>query len=225
VDDDFMIGRDSELAELEKVLASGRSRLVLLAGGPNTGKGRLLRELRVRAAAFPCTLVPADPSDGEGAPWLVVNKQSTVDDFQRLTTVPSDAAANREGLRRSNFDLILIYGYRPDEDFHVWFSREFIPPPAEVNPPRKVIVAAGADDVAQLEGLADRKVVLGPLPREAVLAELHEIDAAIADKLQSSELEVYADAIVSDPSLLTPLRRLLPLTPAQPAMERLTEED
>jgi hypothetical protein len=217
VDDDRIIGRDSELAELERVFARGRSRLVLLVGGPNTGKGRLLRELRARAAAYPCTLVPADPSDGEGAPWLVVNKQSTVDDFRRLSTVPSDTEVNRESSGRSDFDVILIYGYRPDEDFHEWFSGEFIPQLARASPPRKVIVAAGADDVALLEEQADRKVVLGPLPREAVLAELHAIDAAIADKLQPSELEVYADAIVSDPSLLTALRHLLPLTPAGPA--------
>lgn len=225
MDDDLIVGRDSELAELEEVLADGRSRLVLLVSGPNMGKGRLLRELRARTAAYPCTLVPADPSDDEGVPYLIVNKLSTVDDFRRLTTAPSDAEVNREGSKRSDFNLILIYGYRPDEDFHEWFSREFIPQLAEASPPRKVIVAAGTDDVAQLEGLADRKVVLGPLPREAVLAELHAIDTAIADKLQPSELEVYVDAIVSDPSLFTALRHLLPLTSGGPAAERLAGED
>lgn len=228
MDEDLIIGRDRELEELEEAVAGGRSRLILLAGAPGTGKGRLLREFRTRAAAYPCALVPADPPDGDGAPWLVVNKQSTVDAFRPLTTVPSDDEVHREvhrkDAKRRKFDLILIYGYRPDEDFHYWFSGEFIPQLAQASPPRIVIVAAGEDDVAELEPLAVRKVVLGPLPREAVLAALHKIDAVIADKLQPSELEVYADAIVRDPALLTALRHLLPLTTAGPAADRLTVE-
>jgi hypothetical protein len=123
------------------MLTGGRARLILLVGSPNTGKGRLLREFRVRAASYPCRLVPEDAADGGGAPWLVVNKQSTVDDFRRLATIPGSAEANQQGQRRNNFDVILIYGYRPDEDFHQWFSGEFIPQLDQASPPRKVIVS------------------------------------------------------------------------------------
>lgn len=213
-DRDTIIGRDRELAELEEVLASRRPALVLIVGGPTTGKGRLLGELRARSARRPCRLVPAD-SSGEGkAAWLTVDKQSTVEEFRRAAETPRDYQATADDSSQPAFDLILIYGYRPEKDFHEWFAATFVPGLVGSTPPRIVVIAGNAGDLADLEPLADRRIVLEPLPREAVVTELRRIDAAIADRLEDAELEAYADAVVGDPSLLGPLRDLLPLTPA-----------
>lgn len=210
-DDDPLIGRDAELATLEGVLSSARPGLVLVVGGPRTGKARLLRELRARCGAYPCTLVPPDMRAEEAAPWIVIDKQLTVDDFRRATARASDDVAQQQ-MRRRNIKVILLYGYRPDEDFHEWFTREFVPGLADPDAPCVVVVAGNAGDVAALTPLAKRQVLLGPLPRDAVVAELRAIDARLTDRLQEGELDVYADAITTDPSVLGALRHLLPLT-------------
>jgi hypothetical protein len=213
------------LAELEDALASARPGLVLLVGGPSTGKGRLLKELRARATAYPCTLMPADHSPDAGEPWLVVSKQSTVDDFRQLIAPASEAGATQEYSERKNLEVVLVYGYRPEDDFHRWFTGEFLTGLAGGSAPRMVVVAGSPDDLSGLEPLADRRVMLKPLPREAVVAELREISAMIADSLQEQELELYADAIVADPSMYAALRHLLLLTPAtQPANPPAEEE-
>jgi hypothetical protein len=224
-DDNPMIGREVELKTLEEAVTGTRSGLVLIVGGPGTGKGRLLRELRARAAAYPCRLVPPDPADDVEPPGLLVDKQCTVDTFRRATAPPPDAEVNADYSMSRDFDLILVYGYRPEEDFHDWFTGEFLPGLAEVRPPRMVVVAGSAGDVAALEHLADRQVVLGPLPRDAVLAELRAIDAGLADRLQEPELELYADAIVGDPALLGALRQVLPLTTSAQVAEGTHGED
>jgi hypothetical protein len=215
VSDEFIIGRDTELAQLEEALSSARPGLVLLVGKPATGKGRLVRELRKRAASYPRTLVPADPSSDGGAPWLVVNKQSTVEDFRRATVPSNEAAITMEASARPRPELVLVYGYRPEEDFHRWFAGEFLPGLAVVMPPRVVVVAGSAEEVAGLEPLAYLKVVLEALPRETVIAEFRRFSAGIEDKLEERELEIYADAIVADLSLFNTLCQLLSLTPAQ----------
>ena len=72
--------------------------------------------------------------------------------------------------------------------------------------------AGGPGDLAGLEGVADRRIALGSLLRDDVVAELRRIDAAIADHLEDAELEAYADAVVADPALIDDLRAVLPLT-------------
>jgi hypothetical protein len=221
---DRMIGRESELQALETVLASARPGLILLVGGPRTGKGRLLRELRARAGRYLCVVTPHDVSADPNAPWLVVDKQLTVEEFRRATAAPGGAEI-AEHSHPHRCELLLVYGYRPEEDFHYWFAGEYVPEGAKASPPRVVVVAGGAGDVAGLESLADLKVILGPLPREAVTAELRALDAAIPDRLAERELEIYADAIVADPSVIEALRHLLPLTPASKTAKPVTTED
>jgi hypothetical protein len=222
---------------LEEVLASRRSALVLVVSGPKTGKGRLLREFRVRSASYPCRLIPGEPSSEHDALWLTVDKHTMVDEFRRATDTPGDAQAIPDDSTEPTVEVILIYGYRPQPDFHEWFVGTFIrglggrplEQGADVSQllgresakssrrerarlARMIVVAGGASDLAELEPIADRRIVLGPLPRDAVVAELRRADAAIADHLEDGELEIYADAIVDDPSLLESLRALLPLT-------------
>ena len=218
--DSPLVGREVELKTLEGGLTASHPGLSLLVGGPGTGKGRLLRELRARASPYPCRLVPADPAGDLEAPWLVVDRQSTVDDFRRATAPPPEEEVKADYTMSRDFDLILVYGYRPAKDFHEWFTGEFLRGLAEATPPRVVVVAGSAGDVAGLEQLSDRQVKLGPLPREAVVAELRALDAALADPLQEPELEIYADAIVSDPALLGSLRQVLPLTTSAQGADR-----
>lgn len=207
------------MASLEDSLAAGRPALILVVGGPNTGKRRLLEEFRARSAAHPCRLVPEEDSDRAEPAWLIVDKQSTIDEF-RAAIAPHDDQANASSLARCSLDVILIYGYRPESDLHEWFTGTFIPDIAHPNNPRLVVVAGSAADLVELEPIAHSQVVLGPLPREAVVAELRAIDSQIADHLKPNELEIYADAVVGDPSLLDDLRDVLPLTPAgRPAAE------
>lgn len=210
-DDGPIIGRDTEMRQLTGALASGNPELILLVGGPATGKGRLLRELRTRAPGYRWSLVPAVPAD-ERKPWLTADKQCTISWFSEELAKAGEATA---GLKRSGSALVLMYGYHPDEEFGRWFTREFLPRRKKGRKGGQrcmVIVAASAADAEPLRPLADRRVELGPLPREAVIAELLAIDAAIDDKLQGPELEMYADAIIADPSVTHALRHLLPLT-------------
>lgn len=91
----------------------------------------------------------------------------------------------------------------------MWFTRELFPGLAGSCPPCVVLVGGGTNDVAGLEPLAERQVVLGLRLTEAVVAEIHAINTAIADRLHKRELELHADAITT-PSLLNGLPNLLP---------------
>lgn len=218
-DHDPLIGRDAELATLDSMLKSAQSGLVLLVGGPRTGKARMLRELRARSAELRYEVVPvADPTQG-AAPWIVVDKHLTIDDFRWAMAPPMDDDGAPEPMSRCASTLILLYGYRPEEGFHDWFTGEFVPGLAETSEPCVVVVAGSPGDLALLEPLASRLIAIGPLPVDAVEAELRAIDATIDDRLQGGELQTYAEAISANPSLLGALRELLPLTSASGAAE------
>lgn len=213
-DDSYpLVGRELELTTLVTALESGRPRLILLVGRPRTGKSRLLRELRVRAADYPCTVLPAE-TNSDDEPGLVVDKQCTVADFRRAIERSHSDETNRELSGRSDLDVVLVHGYRPENDFHDWFTTEFVPALAEGRPPRIVVVAGDDRDVAALDQLEPQRIELGPLPEDAVAAELRAIDATIADRLQDRELAMYTEAIRTSPSLLAALRHVLPLTSA-----------
>ena len=62
--------------------------------------------------------------------------------------------------------------------------------------------------------------MVGPLQRDAVVAELRTIDVTINDRLDEREIDLYADAIKTA-ALLETLRQVLPLTSA-PGPERET---
>jgi hypothetical protein len=235
-DDGRLVGRDRELAELEDVLASGSSALVLVVGGPRIGKRRLLSEFRARNANRSYRLIPAGPSIDETRLWLSVDNSTTVEAFRQATGMSEDSQVVRDDLNEPAGELVLIYGYRPQPEFHDWFVGTFLgglqgsdvsqllggqaaegPRRQRAKQSRMIVVAGGPDDLAALDGVAKRRIELGSLPRDDVVAELRRIDATIADHLEDSELEAYADAVVDDPALLDDLRALLPLTRAVPA--------
>jgi hypothetical protein len=164
--------------------------------------------------------LPAVSSDEEHVPWLVIDRKVTADIF-RETISPANfddgnlsSADTWQPERRAAFDLILIYGYRPEEDLHEWFTRQFLAGADDTARTRLVVVAGSAGDVTALEPLSYAKVMVGPLQRDAVLAELHTIDEAISDRLEDREFDLYSDGIATDPSLLGALRHVLPLTSA-----------
>jgi len=127
-EDDYpLVGRDSELATLVEALESRKPGLILLVGGPKTGKSRLLRELRKRAADYPWTVLPAETNRGD-EPWLVVDKQCTVVDFRRAIERSHSDEADRELTGRSDLDVVLVRGYWPEIDFHDWFTTGSFPP-------------------------------------------------------------------------------------------------
>jgi hypothetical protein len=213
-EDHGIVGRDTELAALEEALSAARPGLVLLVGAARTGKGRVLRELRRRAAAYPCKLVPAEEDSlTADTPGMVVDKETRIDDFRLAVQPPRGPDVGAEPEMRRDFDVVLVYGYRPEEDFHQWFTSDFIPTLGKATPPRVLLVAADANDLEELRPLANGEIALGPLPREDVMTELRAIAATVADPPGEAELAVYADAAVEDPSLLRALRHVLPLTP------------
>jgi hypothetical protein len=236
-DNDPILGRDAELALLDEVLASGQPQLVVLSGAPGIGKGRLLRAVRARAERAGRMVLPAQPDDAN-APWLVIDKKTTIGEFIEATTVPepeSDfgedrprhAGASGEYRVLTPADLarggrsgdrpvvVLICGYWPDEEFGRWFTAEFAGLRARSVPRRTIIIAATKADGEPLlrhQGLVDRVMDIAPVRAETMLAELRSIDERISDKLMERELDTYAGALSEEPSLLGAFRRLLPLT-------------
>src|SRR3954447_7233645 len=66
--DDLLLERTAELASIEKALRmarAGRSRRVLIAGPPGTGRTALLDHARARATALGLTVLTARGEDGE----------------------------------------------------------------------------------------------------------------------------------------------------------------
>jgi hypothetical protein len=218
-----IIGRDSELNTLAAALTGARPRLILLVGGPRSGKGRLLRELRVRAAAYPCRIVPDGAAGDLATPWLVVDRQLTVDDFRSAVAPPEPDPGAQEPPRR-DFDLILVHGYRPDAAFHEWFVGEFLPDGPKASPPRVVVVAGSSDDVEGLAPLAEHRVELFQLEPDLVADELRAIGARIRDPLEEEEVGLYARAIAENPALFAVLHDLLPLTRAAGREETMPDE-
>jgi AAA ATPase domain len=232
-----IVGRAAELALIDEVLASGQPQLVLLVGAPGIGKGHLLRAVRARAARAGRVVLPAQPKDAS-APWLVIDKKTTIEEFIEATTIPepesgfeTDRARRPPGAsgeypvltsvgrtRRRPGGLpvvVLVYGYWPDEMFGQWFTAKFASQRAESVPRRTIIITATSADAEPLlrhPGLVDRVVNIVPLPAETMLSELHAINDQISDTLTERELDLYAEALASEPSLLDAFRRLLPLT-------------
>jgi DNA-binding SARP family transcriptional activator len=63
-----LVGRDAELDTVERVLAEGGGRLVLVSGGPGIGKSALLAEIAARAAARGFAVGAAGGVDGRPPP-------------------------------------------------------------------------------------------------------------------------------------------------------------
>jgi hypothetical protein len=214
--DEPLVGRETELKALLDVFARGKPAFVLLIGEPRMGKDRVLREVRARIARYPYVVIPeASPSDDR--PWLTIDKRTTPETFSaaippsRSDTGPSLEEPGSERKRHWLVDLtvILVYGYQPDKRFDAWFTQEFLPELRTSNSPRIVLLAGYPSDVRHLERLADERVLLGPLPRAAVEADLRAFNDEITDKMDDRELQMYADGVAKDPSLLVALRTLL----------------
>ena len=208
---DTAVGRDAELAVLEEELSGARAGLVLVVGEPRIGKSHLLRALRWQAAARGTVVVPEDAdSDGE---WVSVDKQMTIEDFRRkITSRLGSIGSHRDELGPEGVHLVLVYGYRPHDEFHAWFTHEFVPGLADGTPRRVVVVSGTAPDLANLAPLAHRQIFLGPLPRAPVVAELRALNERLADRMSDVELQAYADAVTTDPGLLDAFIHLLPMT-------------
>jgi AAA ATPase domain len=209
--DDEVLGRDAELGLLDQLLDRGASALVLVTGGPRSGKSRLLRALRPRAHSRHWLVLP-DDSASEGV--FTVDKATTIAELEMALcpSVPEAGSDWVETLDARQRQLVLARGYRPTEEVHEWFVAELLRPAEATGPPRIVVVAGDARDLERLEQHAAKQIELGPLPREPVVAALRSLDATLKDPLEDKELEAYAEAIRLDPSLLEPLRRVLTLT-------------
>lgn len=208
---DAALGRDAELAVLEKELSGASAGLVLIVGEPRIGKSHLLRALRGRAAERGTVVLPEHAaSDGE---WVSVDRQTTVEDFRRkITSRLGSVGSHRDELGPQGVHVVLVYGYRPHDEFHTWFTHEFVPGLGDGTPRRVVVVAGTASDLADLAPLAHRQVFLGPLRRAPVVAELRALNERLADRMSEVELQAYADAVTTDPGLLDAFLHLLPMT-------------
>jgi hypothetical protein len=212
-----LVGRDAELRALDEELSAASSGLVLVIGKPRVGKARILRELRAMAAHQNYRVVP-EAEGLDSSPFFVLDRRCSIDEFRIALADP-----NASGIEAPP-TLVAIYGYRPDEDFHAWFTQDFLPSLSRRHPALLIVIGGMSGDVQDLEALARRRLELGPLPRDAVTAELRAISVQIADPLTEGEVERYADAVVDDPALLDALRELLPLTTSETTPEPAIEE-
>jgi hypothetical protein len=208
-DEGPIVGRDEELAALEQELAAGESGLLLLVGVPRIGKARMLRELRAMAVGRDYPVVPADTGASD-RPFLVIDRHCTIRKFE--DDLPAATDGDGHDGRDGALHVVLVYGYRPDDDFAAWFTGTFLRSLPDRRPPLLIAVAGMVSDVHSLESHARRRIVLARLPRDAVVAELCAVSARIAEPLQGAEVDRYADAVVADPALLDAFRELLPLT-------------
>ena len=238
IDEGLIVGRDAELAQLDEVLASKRPQLVVVTGAPGIGKGRLLREARARAERAGCLVLPAQPADPR-APWLVIDKKTSIAEFAEATTVVPEPESDFDGDRSRPWKasgayrvltpddrsrggppryrpvVVLVYGYWPDEEFGRWFTTEFAGKRDRATPPRTIIIAATRTDAEPLvrrQGLVDAVMQITPVSARTMLAVLRAIDERISERLTERELDAYSRALSDGPHLLNAFRRLLPLT-------------
>jgi hypothetical protein len=73
----MLIGRDAELAMLDRALARARSALLLVTGAPNIGKSTLLREIRTRAEARHYRILPENTEWDPPQTGIVIDKTMT----------------------------------------------------------------------------------------------------------------------------------------------------
>ena len=146
----MLVGRDAELAILDKAIAAGQPMLILVTSEPKMGKSSLLWELRLRAESRHYRVIPEVAASEASQKVLSIDKETTEERFcQAMSMTPTTDSLDRVALKEevSKPTLILIDGYRPQKQFEDWFTGKFIPMLKETRPPKIVIVAAYSSDV------------------------------------------------------------------------------
>lgn len=96
----MLIGREAEIAQLEDVLRGDKHSLVVISGGPGTGRSALLGEIRLRAEKLNWNVLPS--AKEENAPIAFsVNRNTTEDEFHEqilsaLVSERRDASAGTQ---------------------------------------------------------------------------------------------------------------------------------
>jgi hypothetical protein len=216
----FLVGRESELAAFAAVLERAKPSVVLITGIPGTGKAALLQafEKMAREKGWRTTL----RSDQR---FLSVT--SPMDEYQFYSQVrecfalPGQTMLNQTRLTAVSDVmaqlapwsplLLLIDQYDPPPDFDKWFMTTFIETLRKSQEPFVLVISELPHRVAALQGKQNEFFALSPLTREEVQAHLASLGDEISPPLESVEMDVYVDAILQNPDLLSKLYRVLSL--------------
>jgi hypothetical protein len=83
----MFIGRDSEIAQLEKVLREGKQALVVISSKPGMGRPELLEELRSRAKNLNWRILPVVLKEEELPGTIAINRNTTTKDFREKVSL------------------------------------------------------------------------------------------------------------------------------------------
>jgi hypothetical protein len=208
----MLVGRDKELSTFDRVIAAGKSALIIVTSDPNMGKSSLLGAFGQRAKQRDYIVFPEATTPEGFSTSISIDRKITKEEFRQAISLPLTAGAitNTDLYEvNSKSALILIDGYRPQQEFEDWFINEFILQSAAATPPRIVVVAAAASDVERLKPYATKEMLLKPIARRAIVTYLHTLNDTLQDKMQEKEIRVYAGALCQKPSLIEALGRLL----------------
>jgi len=208
----MLVGREKELAIFERVLAKGKSALIVVTGEPEMGKSSLLQGFRQHAEEQGCPIYAT--TSKESSKSLSIDKEMTEDRFRQAISLPPPTGSpddTRSSDTSSEAALILIDGYGPQKQFEDWFVGDFIRRLRQLNPARIVVVECAISDAEPLKRHADRVITLKPIARRAVEEYLKTLNDSVQDKMQEKEIRTYADALRKKPSLIEALDRLLRL--------------
>lgn len=230
-DEPVLVGLDDQLGLLSETLEDGQPLLVVIVGGPGSGKSSLLQALRAQADAAGWNTAPAAASE-----TFRVTTETTEETFstqvQTLMAVPSGQSFVEQSpgnsvvgtssgqqpllpilkqLRARVPLLLLVDSFQATPEFADWFQNHFLRDVKRSGAPIIIAVAERPEAATRLSPLADLVVTLGTLDEQAIQQHFEMMGKQISPLMGEDELKVYVAAAYKEPEMLSSLTRALRL--------------
>jgi len=223
----LIVGRDREIAAIDRVLKHRRPALIVVSGEVGVGKTWLLRRVEERAVRegwrtvrLPSGALLGFSADTTSASVIelvrrvpVAPHTNTADIVARTSGSPPEGPRSYdlvEQLRARAPLLFIIDGYRPSPELNTWFiaAIEALKQSAATV---VVLVAEVSAEVRDLAGLASHVIGLEPLAVDAVRRHFELLAGGLKIELSATELDSYVQAVCQNMGVLEQLTTVLEL--------------